>query len=215
MTECLQVEVDDGGVRFDARTVRGEEIRIVAEYGGIRVRLQGALGNARLALQVDIGFGDVVTPRPARFLYPSLLDADRPRLLAYTPETSIAEKLQAMVVLDMANTRLKDFLDIWILAQAREFSGDLLARAIAATFKRRKTPLPASSPVALTSAFAASAVKQAQWRAYLRKAHATGAPEQLADAVTGIRSFVMPVLEALAVGRSFDGAWQPGGPWSG
>jgi integrase len=214
MSEWLQVEVDDDGVRFDARTVRGEEIRIAAEYGGIRIRLQGALGNARLALQVDVGFGDVVTPRPAHLLYPSLLDADRPRLLAYTPETSIAEKLHAMVILDTANTRLKDFLDIWLLTQARTFSAELVARAIAATFKRRKTPLPTSAPVALTPAFAASAVKQLQWQAYVRKARATRAPEALADAVTAIRSFVMPVLDALAAAGSLDASWRPGGPWS-
>lgn len=119
-----------------------------------------------------------------------------------------------MVVLDMANTRLKDFLDIWTLAQAREFAGELLARAVAATFKRRKTALPTSTPVALSPMFATNELKQIQWRAYLRKVHASGAPEKLADAVTGIRTLLMPLLEAIAAGESFEGLWLPRGPWS-
>jgi hypothetical protein len=209
--ECIEVEVEADGIRFDARSVRGEEIRIAAEYGGIRVRFEGALGNARLALQVDVGFGDVVTPRPTRLLYPTLLDAERPRLLAYTPETAIAEKLHAMVILDMANSRLKDFLDIWLLIQSRAFDGALVAQAIAATFKRRKTELPTSAPIALTDVFAGDSAKQVQWRAYLRKVHVTAVPAPLIEIIAAIGSFLAPVLEA---GIRFEGAWRPGGPWS-
>ena len=141
----------------------GEEIRLAANYDGVRIRCAGRLGNARVALQIDVGFGDVVTPGAQRIEYPTLLDFDAPRLLGYTPETAIAEKLEAMVVLDMANTRMKDFLDIWTLARGRAFSGELLAQAIDATFRRRRTALPAATPVALTAPFHSASAKQAQW----------------------------------------------------
>jgi hypothetical protein len=146
-------------------------------------------------------------------VYPTLLDFDAPRLLGYTPETSIAEKFEAMVILDMANTRLKDFLDIWVLAQGQEFRGDVLANAIKTTFLRRRTPLPQFTPIALTPAFHSASAKQTQWRAYLRKGRVEGEVPPL-DEVTGqIRAFVMPAVEALASGRPFGKRWPAGGPW--
>ncbi len=104
LKECMAVKIPDDGVHFDPETARGEEIRITAEYSGVRVRFQGHLGTANLTLQVDVGFGDVV-PDPVEFLFPTLLDSDRPHLLAYTAESIVAEKLEAMLALDMANTR--------------------------------------------------------------------------------------------------------------
>ena len=126
LKECLAVKVQDDGVQFDPETARGEEIRIDAEYIGVRVRFHGHLGTAKLTLQVDVGFGDVVVPDPVEFLFPTLLDSDRPQLLAYAAESIVAEKLEAMLALDMANTRLKDFADLWTLALGTEFSGPLL-----------------------------------------------------------------------------------------
>lgn len=131
--DCVAVEVADDGIRFDPDSVSGEEIRLAAHYDGVRVRLRAFLGNARVSLQVDVGFGDVVTPAAQHLDYPSLLGFERPRLLGYTPETTIAEKLHAMVALDMANTRMKDFLDLWVLARGRSFSGSVLAQAIHGT----------------------------------------------------------------------------------
>ena len=129
------------------------------------------LGNARVAIQVDVGFGDVITPGAQDIVYPTLLGLDAPQLLGYTPETAIAEKLEAMVVLDMANTRMKDFLDIWILARGRDFAGEILAQAIGATFHRRGTAVPESTPLALTPTFHSAATKQTRWRAYLGLFH--------------------------------------------
>ena len=211
--DCVSVDVEDDGLSFDPKLVRGEEIRLGASYDGVRVRCIALLGNARISLQVDIGFGDIITPQAQRIEYPTLLDFDAPSLLGYTPETTIAEKLEAMVVLDMANTRLKDFLDVWILSQAREFSGNVLAEAVDATFRRRGTPLPESAPIALTSAFHSVAAKQAQWSAYARKARIEGPVPTLEEAVARIDTFLMPVVEALVAGTPFASHWPPGGPW--
>ncbi len=211
---CLEVDVEDDGLRFDPKTVVGEEIRLEANYSGVRIRCGAYLGNARITLQVDVGFGDVITPGLQRIEYPSLLDFQPPNLLGYTPETTIAEKLEAMVVLDMANTRMKDFLDVWVLAQGREFSGEILATAIEATFRQRRTPLPESMPVAFTSAFYSAPAKQTQWRSYVQKARVQGTVPDLDAAVIQIRTFLMPVINALVVGTKFNGQWSPGGPWA-
>ncbi len=212
--DCAAVDVEDDGLHFDPKLVRGEEIRLDASYDGVRVHCGARLGNARISLQVDIGFGDIITPQAQRIEYPTLLDFDPPSLLGYTPETTIAEKFEAMVVLDMANTRLKDFLDVWILSQAREFRGKVLAEAVGATFRRRGTPLPESIPTALTSAFHLAAGKQAQWQAYVRKARVEGPVRTLEETVARIDAFLMPVVKALVSGKRFDSAWPPSGPWA-
>jgi len=213
--DCLDVNVKDDGLRFDAESIRSEEIRLGAEYGGVRVTFRAFLENADIRLQVDVGFGDVGTPKAKPVVYPSLLGLEEPRLLGYTPETTVAEKLQAMVVLDMANSRMKDFLDVWQLAANREFAGRTLARAVRSTFDRRKTPFPGTTPIAFTSAFSENEEKQVQWNAYLRKEriHAQEKPPSLKDAIDVIASFALPVLEALAKGQSFSFHWLPGGPW--
>ncbi len=211
---CIAVDVEEDGLLFDATSVMGEEIRLAANYDGVRVRCWANLGNARIALQIDVGFGDIVTPGEKDVEYPSLLDFSTPRLLGYTPETAIAEKFQALVVLDMANTRLKDFLDIWVLAQGREFSGALLAQAVDATFRRRRTPLPTSTPVAFTPLFSSAPGKQAQWQAYLRKGRVQGSVPTLAKIMHLIGAFLMPVIDALHRENGFDKMWSPGGPWA-
>jgi hypothetical protein len=151
--ECLSTTVDDDGIVFDVKTVEAAAIRIEAKYDGVRVLFRGKLGNAEIPMQVDVGFGDVVTPGPADITYPTLLEHPAPELLGYTPETSIAEKLEAMVTLDVANSRMKDFFDIALLVRTRSFSGSVLARAVSATFRRRGTPIPEATPVALTRVF--------------------------------------------------------------
>lgn len=211
---CLNAAVEDDGLEFDAKTIVGEKIRLDAQYDGVRIRFAGLLAKARVTVQVDVGFGDVITPGAQPIVYPTLLDFHTPELLGYTPETSIAEKFEAMVTLDMANTRMKDFLDIWLLAMARPFSGAVLAQAISATFHRRRISLPAETPIALTSEFSKSAQKQTQWSAYARKARVTGDVPTLADATGLIGDFLMPVVEAVMAGSSFSREWRPGGPWN-
>ena len=125
----------------------------------------------------------------------------------------MAERLQAGVALDMANTRLKDFLDIWVLAQGRAFDGAVLAEAIRGTFERRRTPLPDTTPIALTPAFHSAEAKQAQWTAYVRKARVQGEMPSLDEVAEHIAAFVMPLFAALVAGEQFDRGWSVGGPW--
>jgi hypothetical protein len=210
---CVLTEVDDDGLVFDPDSIDGAPIRIEAKYDGLRVQFRGNLGNAEIALLMDVGFGDVITPGPVKISYPTLLHLPAPELLGYTPETSIAEKLEAMVVLDVANSRMKDFFDIAFLARTRSFDGGLLSRAIEATFRRRGTPLPATIPVALTTAFFDDKAKGLQWKAFVKKTRARG-EQSLPEIATEIAAFVVPVLNALQTGGVLEKRWSPGGPWT-
>ena len=188
------VEQDDGLV-LDAGSVAAREIREDQEYGGVRVMLLGLLGNGRVPLQVDVGFGDAVTPPPRELTYPTLLpDSPPPVLAAYPPETVVAEKLQAMVELGMANTRMKDFYDVWLLLRDFDLDDDVLADAVRATFARRKTPLPAGVPTALTPAFGEDVTKQRQWRAFVRRAGVEADAPDLAAVTTNLHARLLDVL---------------------
>jgi hypothetical protein len=163
------IEVDDG-IAFEADSVNAAEIRKEAGYGGVRVELRATLDGARLSLQIDIGFGDIVTPAPETVDYPALLDdLPAPRLRAYPKYSVVAEKFQALCVLGMANSRMKDYFDLWMLLRDGDLDDAEWARAIQATFTRRRTPLPQGVPVGLSDAFATDAGKLAQWRAFLTK----------------------------------------------
>lgn len=166
--ECCAVEADDG-VIFRPETISGSVIRKSAEYQGVRVSLQGLLGSIRLNVQIDFGFGDVVVPSPIEISLPQILDFGSPKLLGYTPESAIAEKFQAMIELDLANTRIKDFYDIWLLSQNLKFQGEVLSEAIKTTFENRRTSLPSGLPSALTAQFAGDVTKINLWNAFLRK----------------------------------------------
>jgi predicted nucleotidyltransferase component of viral defense system len=205
--EICVVAVEPDGVAYTADSVRVDPIRVEDAYGGQRVRLRGLLGKAQLTVQVDVGIGDAVTPEPEWLDYPSLLDLPHPRLRAYRPETTIAEKLHAMVILGM------DFFDIYELARQREFDGAALASAVRDTFARRRTPLGPEHPPALMRALGADSDKQAQWRAFLRKTRLFDAPQGLSTVTEAIADFVGPILTTLRAGRRFAGRWPPGGGW--
>ncbi|MAT73439.1 MAG: hypothetical protein CMJ58_28480 [Planctomycetaceae bacterium] len=204
-------EVEDDGLTFDVQGIRAEAIKEEDEYQGIRIRGGATLGNIRIPLQVDIGFGDAVTPRPLEIEYPTLLAFPAPKLLAYNRETVVAEKFQAMVFLGMANSRMKDFFDVWSLAREFEFAGPALAEAIAATFQRRRTSIPDALPIALSDGFALDSQKNTQWHAFLRKGNLAEAP--LPQVVALVRQFLMAPLEALRSDDPFSLHWKPGGPW--
>ena len=186
--EICAVEVDDG-MQYDPASVGIEEIREEARYGGLRVQLMGKLGNARCPVQLDVGYGDAVTPGPEEAVYPTLLDDQPPpRLHVYPRATVVAEKLEAIVSLGMANSRMKDYFDLRALAHEGALDADQLAEAIAATFARRQTPLPEDLPLGLSDEFAQDAMKRTQWKAFLNK-NRLDAPA-LDAVVTEVRRFV-------------------------
>jgi hypothetical protein len=163
---CQRPVEEPDGIVFLPDTVHGEQIREEAKYMGVRIHFAYRLGEIKGTLQVDVGFGDVVTPAPERVEFPSLLDFPAPRLKAYPREAMIAEKFQAMVTLGINNSRMKDFFDLSVLAETFHFDGETLRRAIEATFNRRKTVVPTIVPVALTAQFAEDAIKQKQWQGF-------------------------------------------------
>lgn len=185
--EVFAVDTEDG-VTFDVRGSTIEAIGEELEYGGLRLKTNATIDGARIRVVVDIGFGDAV--EPAEFDLPVLLDLPAPRLLAYRPETVIAEKFQAMVFLGRANSRMKDFYDIWVLSRSYEFANGAVARAIRATFDRRTTEIPLDPPGCLTPAFAGDPEKQQQWSAFV--ADVAMRPGSLADVVIDLQKFLMP-----------------------
>jgi hypothetical protein len=188
--EIAAVAVEDGIV-FDPASVIAEEIRKEAGYGGVRVVIAGELAKARCKTQIDVGFGDAVTPGPVDSIYPVLLDdLPAPRLRAYPVYTVVAEKLHAIALLGMTNSRVKDYFDLSVLLERETLDADLLAQAIKATFERRNMAVPATLPVGLTDEFAHDASRQALWQAFIKKNEL--APEPLAAIVDRLR----PALES-------------------
>ncbi|HET7753517.1 MAG TPA: nucleotidyl transferase AbiEii/AbiGii toxin family protein, partial [Anaeromyxobacteraceae bacterium] len=178
----------------------------------IRVELIARVTTAQVRLQVDVGFGDAITPEAGVVAFPPLLDFPAPRLRAYPRETVVAEKLEAMVHLGLANSRMKDFYDVAVLARDFDFDGPLLTRAIRATFERRKTPLPTTTPAALTAAFAEDPMKKTQWSGFVRRAGLRDAGT-LAETIAEVRAFVAAPLAAAANGASAPLSWRAGGAW--
>jgi hypothetical protein len=201
----------DDGVVFLPETVAAAAIRESDQYGGQRVRVEGRLGTVKLSLQFDVGVGDAVYPPPEWLEYPSLLDIPRPMLRTYQSETSIAEKLHAMVDLGESNTRMKDYFDVATLATIRDFDGIALGRAIRETFERRNTPIVAT-PAGLTSRFGRDAGKQRQWEAFVSKSRIDASLEFEAW-VLRVALFASPVLSMLLRKEEFAGSWPAGGPW--
>jgi predicted nucleotidyltransferase component of viral defense system len=212
--EICRVEVEPDGLAFDASTIAIADIRPEDAYGGKRIVLWSYLGPARLRVRVDVGLGDAVVPEPEWLDYPSLLDLPRPRLRAYRPETAIAEKVHAMVVLGTKNSRTRDFFDVHALLERESFDGTRLTQALRATFERRRTAIPAELPIALTSAFAEVEGKRAQWRSFLRRNRLSAAPEDFGTAIATLAGFLGPVLAAARRGDTYDFHWRPGGPWA-
>jgi predicted nucleotidyltransferase component of viral defense system len=189
---CASEEND--GVIFDSKSVSVDRIREELEYGGLRIKANATVDAARVRVVIDVGFGDALEPGATEMDLPVLLDFPKPRVRAYARETVIAEKFEAMVKLGLANSRIKDYYDIWVLSRSSEFSDDKLARAIAATFARRKTEIPEGTPDALTSAFTDDPAKVQQWNAFI--ADVAFEPGTLADVAKDLTAFLLPHAEA-------------------
>ena len=209
--QICTIDVQDG-VIFHPDTVKASEIRKEANYAGVRVMLLGVIDGARCQIQVDIGFGDAVTPAPENIEYPVMLqEFNAPKLRAYPRYTVVAEKFETLSNLGIANSRMKDYLDLWILAMHTNFDGEILREAIRATFNRRKTSLTETIPFGLTESFARDAQKQKQWQAFLLKNRL----ESLAldDVVSTLAEFLQPILNRVNQEANFSAYWQAGGPW--
>ncbi len=207
---CRQA-VEADGMMFAPETVTGETITEQAGYQGIRVRFLGYLGQARVNMQIDMGFADVVSPGPEMVEYPSWLQMPRPRLRGYPRESVVAEKAHALARLGMINSRMKDFYDLWLLARKFDFDGAALTKAIASTFAQRDTSLPTDMPDGLKDTFARA--KQGQWQAFIQTSTIPDAPDELAKVLGVLREFLWPVLLATTQNRPFVNRWKAPGPW--
>ncbi|MBL7645661.1 MAG: nucleotidyl transferase AbiEii/AbiGii toxin family protein [Candidatus Hydrogenedentes bacterium] len=206
----LRLAVLDDGLHFDPSTLRSEGITKEMGYDGVRLRFRGVLDTARVSLQVDIGFGDIVYPPPERHTMPTVLDQPAPDLLCYSLESAIAEKLEAAVKLGQLNSRIKDFYDIWLLSSNFDFRGDELAEAIRRTFQNRKTALERDLE-AFGSEFCMA--KSQQWTAFKRRLHDPNVPERLEDAMRLNERFLGPVLDGLLGDMPMPLVWRASGPW--
>jgi hypothetical protein len=209
------VTCQEDGLVFDLTTLRLETIRPEEEYSGMRARFHALLGNTRIGVQLDLGFGDAVVPEPADISYPTLLnDLPAPELLAYPREAAVAEKFEAMVKLALLNSRMKDFHDLWALASAFRFEGPLLHAAVAACFQRRGTPWLREFPTPLTPGVYRRLELAARWAGYLaREAVLVPPPNRFEEIGEVILTFLAPVRESLVAGETFDRVWPAGGPW--
>ena len=212
--KICKVEVEPDGLVFDESTVRVEEIRDHQEYQGQRIRLTARLGNARIPVQVDVAFGDVITPEAQEIEYPTLLNMPRPCIRSYPKETVVAEKLQAIAALGMVNSRMKDFYDIWIISRQFPFEGSILINAIKATFERRRTRIPKGIPIALSDEFVANQEKAIQWKAFLKRTLLEDQGVDFSLVINELRDFLIPPLRAIASGKPFFQFWKAGRSWS-
>ena len=208
---CLQ-EVEPDGIVFDPDSIRGQMITEDADYEGVRINFRGSLDTARISIQLDVGFGDIVIPSPELMAYPTILDLPAPQSRGYSKESTIAEKFEAMVRRGIMNSRMKDFWDIRLLSRQFDFDGRTLAAAITETFTARHTVIPAD-PVAFTEAFIRDEAKQSQWKAFLRKNRMTGAQDTFGEAVNAVSLFLKPVVHGLVNSKPVPATWKAPGPW--
>lgn len=210
--DICRIEIPDGAT-FQPDSVEAVKIRNEANYPGVRVTLYATIDGARSHIQADIGFGDAVLPDPEFAPYPVILDGfEAPKLRVYPHYTVVAEKFETLSSLGIANSRMKDYFDLWVIAHRSKFDGDLLQQSIRATFSRRKTTLPDESPVGLTETFAHDDQKQKQWKAFLGKNGLEPVP--LEEVVSFLAGFLMPVARAAYNDDPFTYHWPAGGPWA-
>lgn len=206
-TSLCTINVADDGVVFDPETVTVRSTRERAVYDGVRVNIIAHIDTARLPLQVDVGFGDAVIPSPIETAFPSLLEFPSPSVRAYPRESVVAEKLHGIVLLGIANSRMKDYYDIWYLSQKFAFDGALLASAVAGTFKRRGLSIPDGVPTGLSALFAEDKQKLQQWSAFLWNIAADDRALRLQDVLRDLRLFLQPPLRVLREGTTWNRRW--------
>jgi predicted nucleotidyltransferase component of viral defense system len=208
-------EIQEGdGVVFNSESVQGTKIKEDDEYDGVRIKLQAELAGARIPMQIDIGFGDAVYPEPELVSFPVLLSMEAPLIRAYPREASIAEKFHAMVVLDIRNSRMKDFYDIWFMANTWTFDMASLRKAILASFERRGPAIPTGVPFALTKDFLNDPQKKQQWTAFVSRLNPGDKVPSLEEVGAILRTFLLPCISEGSLAEAEARSWTPSQHWS-
>jgi len=210
--DVCKFPVEDDGIIFNPDSVRGESIKKSDRYEGVRINIESFITSARILLQIEIGFGDVITPEPTEWKMPAVLDFPSPSLRIYPRETLVSEKFEAMTRLGMINSRMKDFYDIWILSRHFPFDGKILCMAIKRTFICRNTPLPYAPPTAFTPEFFEDEIKCRQWKAFFLS-KGIKQEDDLSSVIMAISEFIMPPVRFLSEEGHFKLNWEPGKGW--
>ena len=205
---------EEDGIAFDSESVEGTRIKEDDEYDGVRIKLQAELAGARIPMQIDIGFGDAVYPEPELVSFPVLLPMEAPLIRAYPREASIAEKFHAMVVLDIRNSRMKDFYDIWFMADTWTFDMASLRKAILSSFERRGSTIPTAVPFALTDDFLNDPQKKQQWTAFVSRLNSGVKVPSLEEVGTILRTFILPCISEGSLAEAEARSWTPSQHWS-
>jgi len=211
--QICEVEIADDGLTFDKESITATPIREESVYDGVRVVVRVVLGTMPIRLQVDVGFGDQIVPDPQPSEFPALLAEHGPVIRSYCPETVIAEKFNAMVLLGMANSRMKDYFDIWMLSQSFTIEGAVLREAIRQTFAKRQTALPETEPIGLTDEFSSNELKRRQWQGFVRRQRKQESFPDLTEIVAAIRGFLMPIVTGIAAATPPAVMWSPDRGW--
>ena len=208
------VETEDDGLIYDQDSVSASPIREDSVYDGVRIVIRVRLGVMPIRLQIDVGFGDTIVPAAQPAEFPALLAEHGPVVQAYSPETVIAEKFNAIIQLGMANSRMKDYFDLWMLSQRFTIEGEVLREAIQSTFTKRQTPLPESEPVGISEEFANNDSKRLQWGGFVKRQNRKEAPPDLHEVVRVIRDFLMPIVANISASGSVPEVWTPDAGWT-
>lgn len=211
--QICDIQIGEDGLTFDKESVTATPIREESVYDGVRVVVRVSLGAMLVRLQVDVGFGDRVVPDPKPLEFPALLAGHGPVVRSYSPETVIAEKFNAMVLLGMANSRMKDYFDIWMLSRNFSFEEAVLREAIRQTFAKRRTALPGTEPIGLSDEFSSNESKRRQWQGFIRRQRKRDSAPDLAEIVATIRGFLMPIISGSDASTPPAMTWTPDRGW--
>ena len=211
--DVCAVPVVSDGLIFDVSTVKGQKIKEAADYEGVRVKFRGFLERSRITMQIDVGFGDVIYPKPYIIDYPVILDLPSPHLKGYPVESVVSEKFEAMVKLGLLNSRMKDFYDIWIMIRRFDFDGIRMLKALKKTFAHRKTPLPKHKPLFAEEIYDEKSDRQTLWKTFLKKGDIKHTPEKLSIIAKEIEEFLIKPLDAINKEKEFNAEWKAPGPW--
>lgn len=214
MEDVCDTTVEPDGLKFDSESVKGTKIKEYADYEGVRVKFTGFLDRARIPMQVDMGFGDIVYPKTKGIDYPVILDFPKPHLNGYPQESVISEKFEAMIKLGLLNSRMKDFYDIWLMTKQFEFKGANIASAIKKTFNNRKTDIPNKKPLFADEIYDEKSDRQTLWNAFLKKGDIQHAPKTLSKTAKTIERFLLEPILALNGNVAFDKTWRSPKGWA-